>query len=94
MPKACLTEKLRWSTARTVQVIKGLICVRTYRNIKRWLLLGQLAASLRLNVRRTGGEIETDGRTAKDETDIAREELVDILGRAVGDDDGDEVMAF
>ena len=45
-------------------------------------------------MKRTGGEIETDGRTAKDETDIAREELVDILGSAVGDENGDEVMAF
>lgn len=44
-------------------------------------------------MRRTGGEIETDGRTAKDETDIAGEKPVDILGNAVGDDDWDKVMA-
>ena len=45
-------------------------------------------------MRRTGGEIETDVGTAKDETNIAGEEPVDILGNAVGDDDGNEVMAF
>jgi hypothetical protein len=44
-------------------------------------------------VGRTGSKAETDGRTVKDETDIA-EEPTDMLGSAVGDDDEDDVMAF
>jgi hypothetical protein len=45
------------------------------------------------DVGRTGSEAETDGRTAKDETDIA-EEPADMLGSAVGDDNEDDVMVF
>lgn len=44
------------------------------------------------DVRRTGSEAETDGRTAKDETDIA-EEPADMLGSAV-DDSEDDVIGF